>query len=271
MKFSARKGFINTADIIQKDGMNDELRNSLWNVLDILIWQKERFMWVYRGKEEMDEFSVALWFQFFKKPIDTRPDSSYEILDLIRKHFFTCEWYQVYDLLEWILNNMQDGKLVRTVNNILERELSGYRFVSGVFTDITGEEELKLLEDELSDNTFPGVRSHLQTALNLLSNRDSPDYRNSIKESISAVESIAKIITNNPKATLGQALSELEKDSKIHPALKQGFSKIYGYTSDEGGIRHAMFEEPCLSADDAKFFLLSCTSFINYLKTKIED
>lgn len=270
MKFSERKGFKDKAEIIQKDAINDELRNSLWNVLDLLIWQKERFMWTQYGNEEMDEFSTALWFQYFKKPIDSRPNNSYRILDKIRDYFFSCFWYEVYDFLEWTLNRMKDKKLVNAVNNILERELSGYRFVSGVFTDITGDEELKVLEDELSDNTFPGVRSHLQAALNLLSNRESPDYRNSIKESISAVESIAKIITDNPKATLGQALSELEKDSKIHPALKQGFSKIYGYTSDEGGIRHAMLEEPSLSADDAKFFLLSCTSFINYLKTKIE-
>jgi len=51
--------------------------------------------------------------------------------------------------------------------------------------------------------------------------------------------------------------------------LKEAFSKLYGYASDEGGIRHAMLEEPTLSAADAKFFLLSCTSFINYVKSKL--
>ena len=109
----------------------------------------------------------------------------------------------------------------------------------------------------------------MKSALEHLSRRGNPDYRNSIKESISAVESIAKEITDNPKATLGAALSKLERDQKLHPALKQGFSNIYGYTNDEGGIRHAMLEEPNLTASDAKFFLVSCASFINYLKSKV--
>jgi hypothetical protein len=51
--------------------------------------------------------------------------------------------------------------------------------------------------------------------------------------------------------------------------MKNAFLNLYGYTSDANGIRHAMMDEPNLTADDAKFFLLVCTSFINYLKTKI--
>ena len=90
-----------------------------------------------------------------------------------------------------------------------------------------------------------------------------------LAKSISAVESMAKEITGKPKATLGEALKVLEVSNKIHPSLKESFSKLYGYTSDEGGIRHAMLSEPNLTAADAKFFLLSCTSFINYLKSKI--
>jgi hypothetical protein len=141
--------------------------------------------------------------------------------------------------------------------------------VDGLFTDITDNQEIEMIEEALSSNDFPSVSTHLKRALELLSDRKKPDYRNSIKESISAVESIAQIITGNSKATLGDALKTLEKSIKLHTALKDGFTKIYGYTSDEGGIRHAMLEEPNLSIEDAKYFLLTCTSFINYLKSKI--
>lgn len=55
----------------------------------------------------------------------------------------------------------------------------------------------------------------------------------------------------------------------LHPTLKNSFLILYGYTSDEGGIRHAMLTEPDLTIADAKYFLLSCTSFTNYLKSKI--
>ena len=152
---------------------------------------------------------------------------------------------------------------------MLARELSGFRFIGGVFTNITTEQEVEMLAKETDDKNFPAVSSHLKRALTLMSNREHPDYRNSIKESISAVESLAKIITNMPKATLGDALKTLERSNQIHSALKDSFLKLYGYTSDEGGIRHAMLDEPNLTVDDAKFFLLSCTSFTNYLKSKI--
>ncbi len=80
---------------------------------------------------------------------------------------------------------------------------------------------------------------------------------------------MAKVVTGQDNATLGKALAVLEKEGSIHRALKQSFTSLYGYTNDEDGIRHAMLEEPNLTAADAKFFLLSCTSFINYLKAKL--
>ena len=68
------------------------------------------------------------------------------------------------------------------------------------------------------------------------------------------------------QATVRRMFLELEKNGKIHPSLKEGFSKLYGYTNDGDGIRHAMLDEPTLTQGDAKYFLLSCTSFVNYLK-----
>ena len=52
----------------------------------------------------------------------------------------------------------------------------------------------------------------------------------------------------------------------MHKALKEAFCKLYGYASDEGGIRHAegMFESN-VSFEDAKYFLVSCCAFVNYL------
>ena len=65
-------------------------------------------------------------------------------------------------------------------------------------------------------------------------------------------------------------LKEMEKKKLLHAALKEGFIKLYGYTSDADGIRHSMMDKPNLDAADARYFLLSCTSFINYLKAQIE-
>lgn len=54
----------------------------------------------------------------------------------------------------------------------------------------------------------------------------------------------------------------------VHPALRGAFQKLYGYTSDADGIRYALLEESNLDFEDAKFMLVSCSAFVNYLKAK---
>jgi hypothetical protein len=269
--FSQRKHYKPISETIQVDSMNSELRNSLWNSLDVLLWSTDDFLHKQYGESYIKPFSKALWFHYFKKPVDSRAEYAGDILQDIRKYFFECEWFEVYDFLEFVVKfyDRSRAKIPEFLNRILERELSGYRFVSGVLTDITSSQEIEMLEKSLNDSRFSGTASHLQRALELYSDREHPDYRNSIKESISAVESIARIVANKSKATLGDALKEIEKNGSIHKSLKDGFNKLYGYTSDEDGIRHAMLDEPNISAADAQFFLFSCTSFVNYLKAQI--
>ena len=269
--FSERKGLKVVAEVIQTNGMNDALRNSLWNVLDIALWSTEGYVYRQHGTPEIESFARALWFSYFKQPMDSIPDRSSKVLTHIRDEFFQSKWFEAYDLLEFIVNHYERKlpRLVELLNRVLTREISGYRFVSGHLTDITSPEEVQMLNEALADSRFAGVSGHLQRSLELYADRETPDYRNSIKESISAVEAIARIVAESPKATLGDALKTIEKRGTLHPALKDGFLKIYGYTSDEGGIRHAMLDEPNLTPADAKYFLLSCTSFANYLKSHL--
>lgn len=259
MRFSERKGFTAVSNVIQKNEISQDLRSALWNVL--LEYGINTLI-----NERGGELGKKLWCAYLKRPFDELPTNLAKEFKTI---IFSKEWYLVYDLLEFILNYFDYDELNNEVNLTLEKELSAYRFVGKQITDITSEQEIEMLEDVLNDEDFPHVKAHLQRALELLSDRKNPDYRNSIKESISAVESIAKEIAQKPKAELGDALKEIENQGKIHGAMKKAFLNLYGYTSDANGIRHALMEESNLTADDAKFFLLSCTSFINYLKAKM--
>lgn len=268
-KFSERKGYKKASELIQKEGMSDELRNSLWNILYESIWSYESFIFNYEKGFGIDAFSKSLWLDFLKKPLDSMPGTVNDKIRIFRDLFFESEWHEVYDFIEYISQFFKSEDLQKSVNTILEREFSGYRLIDHVFADITDEQEIKMLDETLNDDRFEGVSQHLKRALELLADRENPDYRNSIKESISAVESICQIITKKGKATLPDALKTLEKDHKLHSALKDGFVKLYGYTSDKDGIRHAMSEESDLDSADAKYFLISCTSFINYLKSRI--
>ena len=139
-----------------------------------------------------------------------------------------------------------------------------------IWAEYGGGEILKgfLIGKWIDDTQIEFTYQHLNQSLTLLSDRQNPDYRNSIKESISAVESICKIITQDDKATLGKALKIIEDKHGLHAALKGSLSQLYGYTSDADGIRHAMSGESNLSYIDAKFMLVACTNFINYLIEK---
>ena len=105
-------------------------------------------------------------------------------------------------------------------NDAFEQELAGYRFVGGVITPITSTEAIDAIEKAQEDAVgSKGVKLHLRRAVELLSDRKSPDYRNSVKESISAVESICRAVAQDPNATLGDALKAISPSVTVHPAL----------------------------------------------------
>ncbi|MDP9646145.1 AbiJ-NTD4 domain-containing protein [Paraburkholderia caledonica] len=262
LRFSQRTGAIPLPEALRPDAMPDALRSSLWNVyLD----------WLQRQMHE--RLVKEIWREFWKRPLDTIPYFGYgydEALKQVRDFFFNSDWYAVYDLLEFLMATRDGEVLAKAVDQVLIRELAAYRVVRNQFVTVTSQQEIEALDAALLDKgVFAPVSEHLATALAHLSNRQNPDYRNSIKESISAVESMAKIISGKDTAELGEALGALEKTGKLHGALRKGYAALYGYTSDANGIRHALMEEPNLSADEAKYFLIACTAFVNYLKTLV--
>jgi hypothetical protein len=269
MLFSQRLGITPTGKLAQRESIDDDLKNSLWNAVLVCYLERVRFTGNYgstKGSNLSDLFHL-LWLHHFKKPVDTIPHSFYDAQKTLRDYFFTCKWHEALDLLESISKfgpRQQKPDFIDICNSYLTRENSAYRFVNEQLSEITSKEEIDSVE-QASSSKFDPVNQHLRAALTLLNDREKPNYRNSIKESISAVEAISKILTKDPKATLGQALKILENDKNLHSAMKSAFSSLYGYTSDAEGIRHALLEEPTLTKRDAKFMLVSCSAFINYL------
>lgn len=94
------------------------------------------------------------------------------------------------------------------------------------------------------------------------------NYTSSIRESIHAVESVARFL--EPAGDLSKALGNLEKSASIHGALKGGFVSIYGYTSNEQGVRHSLIDSPSANVDetDALFMIGACASFVSHLTGK---
>jgi len=275
--FSQRRGLTISAKEIQIDSINQESRIAIWNVFYEYVFymydssKRSQFRSILRSNEYLDQLSLFIWKKILYLPLQTIPVDYSNQLMKIFGYYQKMEWNEIYDFVEYLLNYFDDIDLIQEINDVLLKKLTGYRFMSGVITDINNPEELKSIDEAINNDEFSSAGQHLQRALELLSDRKNPDYRNSIKESISAVESLVKKMTGDPKATLNKALDKIEtsgKGIKIHPALKSAFTSLYAYTCDEKGIRHAMLDEPNVFVEDAKFFLITCSAFINFLKSK---
>jgi hypothetical protein len=272
-KFSERMG-ITQKPMLQVDSMSPELRNSLWNVFhdlyDWQYWQKAAGM-VSRG--------------FQKARVDHLPDVPAGCKRWLSEVFFHGPWYEAYNLVEYLHRNhglIMDGAtgprkdpaiLSKWINVVLAREMSAYRFVGETIAPISNEAEIEAIEKAASLATQSGLRgaeTHIRAAVKMMSLKPTPDHRNAVKEAISAVESVAKMLANDENATLTPALKNLSTKSAIHPALQAGFSNIYGYTSDANGIRHAILDEPTVDFAEAKYMVVSCSAFVHYLIQKGE-
>jgi len=269
--FSDRYGHNPIRKVIQIEGMSEELKNGLWNAFYntyLLCFNNQ----IADFNPTDSNFFGHIWNNFLKRTTDDMPHWGAPMRSSLKNFFFTCHWWRIYDFLEYVAsldpNPQRRQNLITNCNFTLEKELSGFRFVGGQITPITSEVEIVEIEEAL--DTPSQVNIHLKQAISHLSNKEKPDYRNSIKESISAVEGICKIITNNPKATLSSAINEMEmkKIIKFHPDLRDALKKIYSWTNDDEGIRHALKDDPSLDVEDAKFMLIACSAFVNYLKVK---
>jgi hypothetical protein len=272
---SQRLGITPLSVPIQSQALSLELRNGLWSLIYDFYWgafpplhpQVKTHNTNKTKDAPLNGFMKQFWFLYLKQPTDKIPETYTKAVEVMRTNFFEGLWYVPYDTIEFIANNGPIGikdNFISAINALLVRENSAYRFVGNTISEITSVEEIKSIEEALNC-PIDAVRTHITTALQLLSDKHNPEYRNSIKESISAVESACILIDGSKNATLTTALAKLPQ---IHPALAKGFSAIYGYTSDADGIRHALQEDQNLSYDDAKFMLVACSAFANYLIVK---
>lgn len=277
-RFSERMGFRPVKDVVQIVSMDNDLRIGLWNaVLRAYFFGIEANYRVADINDSLDIALTDLWEELLKRPLTHRPANIISLRDKLADYFGTCLWHDVYDFIEFLAGHYAlayaSDAFTGYCNDILEREMSGYRFVGTTIVRITSDQEIAAIEGALKvAGPLQPVRGHLQQALSLLSDRKTPDYRNSIKESISAVEALCKLIAGDPKATLGSALNAIHKAGKVelHATLKEALHKLYGYTSDADGIRHALKDAPTVDHEDAMFMLTTCSAYVSYLLEKAQ-
>ena len=291
--FSDRNAIKSENTEIQKNSLDKRTRTQLHNL--ITSQYAEIYGHMYYTCSDVQEFFRYVLGTVYSQPIDAR--RSYDtdtVIKQISNTILNDEYDDVLTLVEALINywdeyhkkiygyeyyNFQTKKyrstsLYELTNKCFEREYVGYRFVDGKIVPISDKYEVETIKEALSSRYQP-VYDHISKANQFLADRELPDFENSIKESISAVETVCEIITGSKgnDATLGKMLEKLEDNGVIiHDDLKSAFKHLYWYTSDANGIRHAGdIGGPNSTFEEAKFMLVACCAFINYLTVLSAD
>ena len=193
-----------------------------------------------------------------------------------------CEWYEVYDFIEFVIQNSSQeasNSFIKKVNQVLEDETC-YHVIDNLVLPIINPHEIKEIENAMLFSPAH-VSILLEKALTLFSQRPIPDYNNAIKEAISAVEATCCTIAkdfgaNDGVNTLGKALNYITDEKATHltielpKPLKNVIHQLYGFTSDEGGIRHGGTSYTEEDMETACFMIVTCSAILNLLRAKWE-
>ena len=284
LSFSQRYGYEPLPAPMHLQELSTDLRTEIWNTIRSLMLQGRQYIvsgYYFTGSYR--RFIERVLAPIHKIPHDAIETGYGAAMDQFKAIVFNGELYEVLDLIEHIANDQSAdepdrGKLTRftmEIRLLFDRHVAGY-FLDTVatpyqFSPRSNKEQGAAISraiDQLHRNNMDGAASHLRGAARHIRKQECGD---SIADSIHAVESVARSIDPRASRSLGSALDSLEKAGLLkHPTLKQAFSKLYGYTSDEQGIRHALLDRtsPDVGLDEAMFMFGAGASFAAYLVTK---
>lgn len=283
MKFSERYGYVKPVDVLKRGFLDEEGETALCNCFDHLAKWFNRYdvNCSHHYDDSYTKMEETIWCFYMNQRRDSFYGyNSHKIAATEYLQSSQYDWYLKFDLIEFAIstlrrstpkgdNNYQQivDTFVMLLNATFKRLDYAYRVVDDLIVEITDQEEIAAIEEATRQTS--SVNTHLSEALKHLSNRPEPDYRNSIKESMSAVEALCKEITG--ETTLGPALTALKKNGIVIPTfLQSGMEKLYVYTNDSRtGIRHALMNDSEVPGfEEAKYMLVTCSAFVNYIQGK---
>jgi hypothetical protein len=212
--------------------------------------------------------AMDLHVLFFKKPADKFNYGTYENKQRLRVFIQSANIGELFNLVEFFVRHPGcSGELKRELADAFVMVRAAYRIFDNKYIAAIGtEEQAAAFERAIADaeaTNATAARKQLIAAGVAIRNSD---WAGSLRESIHAVEAMAVRLAPGAD-TLGAALKVLEQRGHLHGGLKAAFGSLYGYSSDEEGVRHALVfsDEAQVDEADALFMLGACASFVSYL------
>jgi hypothetical protein len=198
------------------------------------------------------------------------------IWDEVQGLVYDCEWFKVYDIIEAIYarfseehqlyENENAQRFAEDMNAVFEEDGIGWQLVDGQVV-MRGSEAFEVAVREapaaLNDTGRPTAAGHLHEALQDLSRRPEADLPGAIYHAMGAMECVARDVSGEPKATLGEILKKHQ--GLLPPPLDPALSQIWGYASNEA--RHVR-EGRNPSREEAELIVGLAAALATYLTRK---
>jgi hypothetical protein len=146
-----------------------------------------------------------------------------------------------------------------------------YEFAEGVVRRRGRKHTVELLAKTqvvLGDQRLLGARKHYDKALQFFRHPSSPDYENSVKEAVCAVEAAGKLLFPAAKATtLGDLVRWLgsAEELAVPKAICLTLTGVYAFRSGGEGVAHGAANGGKVTLEVAEYILGVCASQIIYL------
>ena len=277
LTFSQRYGSEPLPKPMRSEEISGDLRRETWNLVRAFLLKGRKFAYGLTFFKEKEERFIERVLGSFEKRLESRVSTRYEdVMKNFENILTTGRFNRVLDLLEIIIDELETPNVfAEQIKELFDRHAAAYWLDTSQspyrFTPSASKEQgnaAKQAIEVIRKGGMDGAAAHLRDAAEHVNARQ---YADAISDSIHAVESVARIIDPQSNNTLGPALDSLEKAGVLrHPALKQAFDKLYGYTNTEQGIRHALLDKSAadVGLDEAIFMFGACASFAAYLTEK---
>ena len=275
LSFSQRHGYAPLPEPMQLGEVSEDLRREIWNVVREMLLEGSHFDMSFVS-EEKKRFIERVLGQIEKKACDEiSTEYKKAMLEIKSALLGGGSFNAVLDLVEIIVNDRDITKdFVERIKSWFGKYAAAYQLDTTqhpyLFSPQSSKEQGEATQqaiETLHESNMSGATAHLRQAAEHI---NVQQYADAITDSIHAVESVARMITPQAK-TLGSALKHLEKEGLLtNQVLKKALEKLYGYTNDGQGIRHALLdqESPDAGLDEAIFMYGACASFAAYLARK---
>ena len=276
--FSRVQGYEQLLVPLSLEELPQDARIHIWNVFYSNIRDCKSGGWMAPGPDriagEWEDIlrQVHLWHD--NRALDEWDSRYDEVCDDVKHRIYTLPFNKVFDLIQFVMHQPEcPHEFPKRMKTVFERSRLAYTITGDqpptiipTVTKTEGEVIVNSLS-ELNKAGLAGSASHLRKSAECI-NRSA--WADSIRESIHAVESVARRIAPDKTDTLTQALKSIDKDGSLHPHLHDACKKLYWYTSDEQGVRHALLDraDSGVGMDEAVFMLGACSSFASYLWRK---